>query len=121
MGDTKMVLEILQSSLEHIKEVQANVKKLNQDSMTKLSDAIFKANVEINEEGFVALQHQDILTQQLNATSELLEMINTHISESEIENLKDDIAASLEVAKAKKDAFSGNAFEHKHEDLVELF
>lgn len=114
-------MSALQNALEHIKEVQSNVTKLNHDSMTILSEAIFEADVEISEHGFVALQHQDILTQQLSATSELIEMIAKHINESSDEELEKNISASLEVAKAKKDAFSGNAFNHKHEDLVELF
>lgn len=121
MHDVKMLLSTLQSALDHIKDVQASVTELNHESMSLLNDAIFEADVEINEEGFIALQHQDILTQQLSATTELIEMINKHINESSIESLTQKITASIEVAKAKKDAFSGNAFEQKHEDLVELF
>lgn len=121
MNDNQLVLGTLQSALEHIKEVQSNVTELNHDSMTMLSEAIFEADVEISENGFVALQHQDILTQQLGATSELIDMIGKHINESSFEELEKNISASLDVAKAKKDAFSGNAFNHQHEDLMELF
>nr|MCH9813675.1 hypothetical protein [Campylobacterota bacterium] len=95
--------------------------ELNHNSMSLLNDAIFDADVELSEEGFIALQHQDILTQQLSATTELIEMINKHMDEDSIESVAKNIAAAIEVAKAKKDAFSGNAFEHKHEDFVELF
>jgi len=121
MSMNKEILKTLQGALEHIKDVQSNITKLNHDSMSLLNEAIFDADVEISENGFVALQHQDILTQQLNATSELMEMIDKHINESSEEDLAKNIASSLEVAKAKKDAFSGNAFEEKHEDHVELF
>jgi len=121
MSNNKEILEAIQGSLEHIKGVQSDITKLNHDSMTLLNEAIFEADIEISENGFVALQHQDILTQQLNATSELIEMIDKHINESSNDDLAKNIASSLEVAKAKKDAFSGNAFEQKHEDLVELF
>ncbi len=38
-----------------------------------------------------------------------------------IDELDKNIASFLEVAKAKKEAFSGNAFGEKHEDLSELF
>ncbi len=121
MSEIQTVLVTLQDALEHIKDVQTNVTKLNLESMTKLSEAIFDSDFELEEEGFVALQHQDILTQQLGATSELIEMISKHINEGSAEDLEKNISGSLEVAKAKKDAFSGNAFDHKHEDIVELF
>jgi len=120
-NNTRAAFGALQRALDHIKEVQTNVTALNLKSMTMLGDAIFEAEVEISEDGFVALQHQDILTQQLSATSELIEMISKHINESSDEALEKNISAALEVAKAKKDAFSGNAFNHKHEDIVELF
>lgn len=120
-NNTRAAFGTLQRALDHIKEVQTNVTALNLKSMTMLGDAIFEAEVEISEDGFVALQHQDILTQQLSATSELIEMISKHINESSDEALEKNISAALEVAKAKKDAFSGNAFNHKHEDIVELF
>ena len=113
----KETLGTLQMALEHIKEVQSNIIELNHTSMTFLNEAIFEADIEISENGFIALQHQDILTQQLGATSELIEMIGKHIVESSDGDLVKNINAALEVAKAKKDAFSGNAFEHKHEDI----
>ncbi len=109
------MLTTIQDALKHIKEVQTNVTQLNHSSMTMLSDSIFDSGIEICEDGYVALQHQDILTQQLNATSELLEMICKYIDESKDENLKKNIASALTVAKAKKEAFSGNAFEKKYE------
>jgi hypothetical protein len=121
MNKNREILEVIKSSLEHIKSVQSDITKLNHDSMTLLNEAIFDADVEISENGFVALQHQDILTQQLNATSELIDMIDKHLNESDEDDMAKNIASSLEVAKAKKDAFSGNAFEQKHEDHVELF
>ncbi len=111
----------LKLALTHIKEVQEMVSKLNCDSMALLGDSIFAADVDLCEDGFVALQHQDILTQQLNASCELIEMLVKHIDESELGELDKNIASSLEVAKAKKEAFSGNAFSEKHEDLSELF
>ena len=120
-NNIRVAFETLQRALEHIKEVQTNVTALNLKSMTLLGEAIFETDVEIGEDGFVALQHQDILTQQLSATNELIEMISKHINESSDEELEKNISAALEVAKAKKEAFSGNAFNHKHDDMVELF
>lgn len=121
MNDINAVLETIKVALSHIKEVQDNVVTLNHESMHVLNDAIFEADVEIGEEGFVALQHQDILTQQLGATSELIEMISKHIDESHFHSLDNNIKASLDVAKAKKEAFSGNAFDQRHSEHLELF
>ena len=111
------VLATLQAAMGHIKEVQTSIIGLNHDSMTLLNDVVFDADLELSDEAFVSLQHQDILTQQLNATSELLEMITKHVDEGNFEALDKNIIASIEVAKAKKEAFSGNAFEEKHEQV----
>ncbi len=113
-NDTKALLAILKGSLEHIKDVQKSVLKLNHDSMTLLCDNIFEAELELCEDGFVALQHQDILSQQLNATIELIEMIDKYSNESCHRSLRRNISSSLKVAKLKKEAFSGNAFEQKY-------
>jgi hypothetical protein len=115
--DLKTVLATLESAMGHIKEVQTNIITLNHEAMTLLNDAIFDADLELSDEGFVALQHQDILTQQLNATSELMDMVTKHIQDDDFDKLARNIEASIEVAKAKKEAFSGNAFEHKHEQV----
>jgi len=111
------VLSTLQGAMEHIKEVQTSIIGLNHDSMTILNDVIFDAGIELSDEVFIALQHQDILTQQLNATNELLEMITKHVNDSSLEELDKNIAASIEVAKAQKEAFSGNAFEQQYEQV----
>jgi uncharacterized protein YjgD (DUF1641 family) len=111
------LLTTLQEMMEHIKEVQTNIIGLNHESMTMLNDVVFDADIDLNDDVFVALQHQDILTQQLNATSELLEMVTRHVNDSSFEELEKNITASVDVAKAKKEAFSGNAFEQKHEQV----
>jgi hypothetical protein len=116
----KEVLDTIQEALEHIKGVQTDLASLNYDSMTILNEVFFESDIEISEHGFIALQHQDILTQQLNATCELIEMIDKHIQNSSPDDLAKNIASSLEVAKAKKEAFSGNAFGIVHQDYTEL-
>ncbi len=121
MTSDKSLHDTLKMVFEHIKEVQSNIVELNHSSMSLLEDAIFDLEEDISEDGYIALQHQDILSQQLNATNELIEMVCRHIDKSSSEDLNRDIISSLEVAKAKKEAFSGNAFGEKHKDLSELF
>ena len=112
-----MHTEALLQTLAHIKEVQENISALNHQSMTTLGDDIFSMDIDLNEDSFVALQHQDILTQQLSATNDLIEKVSQYLEEDR-QNLKQDILEALDEAKAKKEAFSGNAFEEKHPEHV---
>ncbi len=115
MTDTKALLATLKIALTHVIEVQKNVTVLNHKSMHILNDEVFEKDLDLSDKSFIALQHQDILTQQFYATSELLEMINKHIDESPLSSLEMNIFNALEIARRKKDAFSGNAFDNRHE------
>jgi len=67
--------------------------------------------MEVDEQTFIALQHQDILTQQLGAVSELSDMLQKHLQNFDnYETLESKFLSALEIAKAKKEAFRGNAF-----------
>jgi hypothetical protein len=120
MTDIKVLLSTIQTVLDHVTQVQKDVTKLNHDSMSLLNDEIFEADLELSDDAFIALQHQDILTQQFSATSELLEMINKYIDESNFYSLEKNISDALIVARRKKDAFSGNAFDKRHQAFHEV-
>jgi len=104
----------LNDALNHIKEVQKNITDLNHKSMNALNDVIFELDIDLPEDSFIALQHQDILSQQLSATNDLIDVITNHLS-MEDNQLEEGILAALEVARDKKVAFSGNAFETQYE------
>lgn len=95
----------------HIRSVQTIVSRLNFEAMQKINDLVFDSGMEVDDELFVALQHQDILTQQLSAISELSETLQKHLHNYEnFETLESKFLAALEIAKAKKEAYRGNAF-----------
>ena len=105
------VCVVLENIFEHIKSVQEDISKLNFEAMQQVNDLIFSSGIEVDDEVFVALQHQDILTQQLSAISELSETLVKHLQRYEdYETLESKFLAALEIAKAKKEAYRGRAF-----------
>ncbi len=109
--NTLQVYETLSDIFEHIKSVQEDVSKLNMHSMQKVNDFLFELDMELDEDLYIALQHQDILSQQLKAIGELSQTIQKHIrNHSDDQTLLSKFLCALEIAKAKKEAYRGNAF-----------
>ncbi len=105
------VCVVLENIFEHIKSVQEDVSKLNFEAMQQVNDLIFGSGIEVDDDVFVALQHQDILTQQLGAISELSQTLQKHLQNYEdYETLESKFLSALEIAKAKKEAYRGKAF-----------
>ncbi len=105
------VCDVLDHIFVHIQSVQEDISRLNFEAMQKINDLIFESGMDVDDEIFVALQHQDILTQQLSAVSELAETLRKHLQNYEdYETLESKFLAALEIAKAKKEAYRGNAF-----------
>ncbi len=107
----KEVCDVLEDIFSHIGTVQQEISKLNFEAMQKINDLIFESDLEVDDDIFVALQHQDILTQQLSAITELTERLNAHLAGYEdYETLESKFLSALEIARAKKEAYRGNAF-----------
>lgn len=130
MENCSQVLTSLSEILKHIREVQEDVSQLSHESMVVIGKVMAKVEIELGEEELAALQHQDILSQQLSAASESIVMINQYISKyvytiNEDSNLMAEgfisldtkLKNSLQRAKEKKDAFSGHAFVDKQEEI----
>jgi hypothetical protein len=108
---TEDFCSVLGEIFVHIQSVQEDISKLNYTAMQKINNLVFESGIEIDEEAFIALQHQDILTQQLGAISELSETLQKYIEQyGDYEMLESKFLSALEIAKAKKEAFRGNAF-----------
>ncbi len=108
---TEEVCHVLDEIFGHIRSVQEEVSKLNFRAMEQINDLIFDSGIEVDEESFVALQHQDILTQQLSAISELSQSLQKHLQNYEdYETLESKFLSALEIARAKKEAYRGKAF-----------
>ncbi len=130
MDNCSQVLASLTEILKHIQEVQDDVSKLSKDSMLVISKLISESKLEFSAEDLSALQHQDILSQQLSAASDAIIMINKYLEKyvytitedsnlmaSGFAGLNEKLKQALEKAKDRKDAFSGQAFENKEEEI----
>ncbi len=130
-----LILKSVDELLTHIKDVQTDVISLSNDSLLKMSSFIEKNSLEIDEDITTALQYQDIITQQLNATSEAIDSIKnsievfSHAFESDenlvassMQKLQDKLSITLQEAKDKKERFSGRCTQDATDaDEIEFF
>lgn len=129
-----MILNSVDELLLHIKEVQEDVISLSNDSLLRMSSFMEKNSLEIDEDISTALQYQDIITQQLNATIEAITSMRTsidrftHAYESDeslatqsLDKLHDKLNATLQDAKDKKSRFSGKVTDSADTEDIEFF
>jgi len=130
-----LILNSVDELLAHIKDVQSDVIALSNDSLLKMSNFIEKNNLEIDEDISTALQYQDIITQQLNASIEAIDSMKSsinrfnHAFESDeslasesLSKLQAKLTQTLQDAKDKKNRFSGKTAEHDApSDEIEFF
>ena len=129
-----VLLNSIDSLLEHLEEVQNDVIGLSNDSLLKMSGYIEKHNIEVDDDISTALQYQDIITQQLTATVEAIDSMRvsikrfTHAFENDesiasesIEKLQDKLSITLAEAKDKKNRFSGKTSRDEADDEIEFF
>lgn len=132
-----MILNSVEELLSHIKDVQEDVISLSNESLLKMSGFMEKNNLEIDENIATALQYQDIITQQLNATIEAIDSMRksidrfSHAYESDenlatqsLDKLQAKLNATLQDAKDKKSRFSGKVADKADDsdtDEIEFF
>ncbi len=129
-----IMLDSIDELLVHIKEVQLDVIKLSNESLLKMSSYMEKNSLEIDEEISTALQYQDIITQQLNATIEAIDSMQKSIdifshaykndeelANESISKLKEKLNSTLQEAKDKKHRFSGKVADDAADDEIEFF
>ena len=130
-----VILNAVDELLEHIKEVQLDVIELSNDSLLKMSNFIEKNNLEIDEDISTSLQYQDIITQQLNASIEAIDSMQSsinrfnHAFESDenlvnesMQKLQEKLSVTLQEAKDKKNRFSGKTAEQDAStETIEFF
>ena len=128
-----VMFESINELLKHLRDVQQDVIGLSADSLLKMSNYIEKNNLEIDDDLATALQYQDIISQQLNASIEAIEQIQhsievfTHAYKSDEDlmasnmvKLQEKLEAALAEAKDKKGRFAGRASQTQ-EDEIEFF
>ena len=129
-----MIFDSLNDLLEHIKQVEKDTITISQEAQMKLSSFIEKNNIEIDDEAAEALQYQDIVSQQLTATIEAIELVQKNlqmfahtfkqdeiIADESVLKLRSKMNVVLEEARAKKDAFSGHIKAKSDENEIEFF
>ena len=129
-----LMLNSVDELLSHIKEVQEDVIKLSGESLMKMSSFIENNALEIDEDIATALQYQDIITQQLNASIEAIESMRnsievfSHAYQSDeslatqsMVKLQEKLTATLRDAKDKKNRFSGTSADENADTEIEFF
>ena len=129
-----MMLDSIDELLVHIKEVQLDVIDLSNESLMKMSSFMEKNGLEIDEDISTALQYQDIVTQQLNASIEAIDSMKKSIeifshafksdeglANESLAKLQEKLTATLQEAKDKKSRFSGKHAPEHAEDEIEFF
>jgi len=129
-----MIFTSLDDLLEHIKEVEKDTIALSKEAQLKLAAFIEKNKIELDDDAAEALQYQDIISQQLSATIEAIDIVQQNLKifahnfaedEKIVDNsasrLREKLEKTLADAKAKKEAFSGHVKEKNDEHEIEFF
>jgi hypothetical protein len=129
-----MLFDSLNNLLEHIKEVEQDTIKISQEAQMKLSSFIERNKIQIDDEAAEALQYQDIVSQQLTATIEAIELVQKNlqmfahnfredekIADDSVDKLRSKMDLVLEQARSKKEAFSGRLKNQLDEQEIEFF
>ncbi len=128
-------LNSINDLLDHIKNVENDTIELSRDSSIKIASFIERNKLEVDDDVAEALQYQDIISQQLSATIEAIESVQSSINLFEHSSKNDEVIAiesigklhkklndSLEKAKDRRKAFSGKVLaEDDVEDGIEFF
>ena len=136
MGNYDEVLNTIIDLLEHVKEVETDIQEETKKRTIALSKFLEEKKISPSEEVLEGIQYQDILSQQLSATSETMGSICSylkrylHAIESDSTVLKESIGSldeklktSLTKARDKQKAFSGklDKADNGSEDEIEFF
>lgn len=129
-----MIFDSLYELLDHIKQVEQDTINISKEAQMKLSTFMENKNIELDDEAAEALQYQDIVSQQLSATIEAIELVQKNlqmfahnfkedekIADESILKLRSKMNTVLDEARAKKDAFSGHIKDKSDEHEIEFF
>ena len=129
-----MIFDSLHELLEHIKQVEQDTINISKEAQMKLSTFMENKNIELDDDAAEALQYQDIVSQQLSATIEAIELVQKNlqmfshtfkedekIADDSIVKLRSKMNTVLQEARAKKEAFSGYIKSQSDENEIEFF
>ncbi len=117
-----VILNSVDELLSHIKEVQQDAISLSRESLLMISNFIEKNSLEIDNDVVTALQYQDIISQQLTATIEAINSVQSSLDRfshsyqtdenlvlESMKKLQDKFGVVLSEAKDKKSRFAGKS------------
>lgn len=126
-------LHTLDGLLEHIKSVEGETIKLTKEAQLRMIRFIEKQGLVLDDETLEAVQYQDIIAQQLSATIEAIEHVQTHLeyftrafneddslAVESLEKMQDKLTSALDQAREKHSAFGGK-IQHQDDDGIEFF
>lgn len=133
-GKTDDILLSIVEILKHIEEVHKDILELSERSALTFHTFIEESHLTPDAKTLEGFQYQDIISQQISAVSEAIITIEKNISVylhavshdhktlgASIEKLSLKLTKSLEIAKEKQKAFSGNSIDPHHGESIEFF
>jgi len=135
MNSFDQLFESIVNLLDHVQEVEEDVKETSLDAFRTISKKMQEAGVEPDEELMAAFQYQDVLGQQLSATTEAIGAVKQHINfylhsisqdasmlHGNVEKLTSKLDGLVETARQKRNSFSGHyGDDQQNEDEIEFF
>nr|WP_321268351.1 hypothetical protein [uncultured Sulfurimonas sp.] len=126
MDEKLNMISSINELFSHIKEVQEETMQMSKDSMLMLGDFIEKNAIELDASSAKSLQYQDIISQQLSATIEAIDgvqkIINSeNINSKNMQNLYEELSKILQIAREKRDSFSGKLGQKDDIQEIEFF
>ncbi len=127
-----VLLDRVDELLEHIKMVETDTIELTRAAQVQVATFIESKGLVLDDETLEVMQYQDIISQQLSATIEAMESVQTGISGLEHSLSKEERAQALDVmserlqsvlehAKERHSAFSGKTADGSSDDGIEFF
>lgn len=136
MGNYEEVLKTIIELLEHVKNVEDDIQNQTKNRTIELSKFLDKNSITPSVEVLEGIQYQDILSQQLSATSDAMNHIcknlerylvaidsDSIVLKDSIDSLANKLKLSISQAKDKQEAFSGRVHKENDdsEDEIEFF
>ena len=119
--------------LDHIKTVQLDVIDMTKSSYMTVSEIFSQFQGQLPDKALESLQYQDIVSQQLSAIVEAIEIVQKNIEyythatiedskmvQKNLQKLGNKLDDAIRRAKEKRDAFSGKVG-HENADDIEFF
>lgn len=134
LNKTEDVLSSIVEILKHIDSVQQEILVLSERSVISFHSFLEDNKLQPDEKTLQGFQYHDIISQQIYAVNEAVNMIEQNINiylhairedqsmlGQSIDKLSSRLMKSLQIAREKQEAFSGNAIDDKRGEEIQFF